>query len=180
MSDIYDIASSGMAAQRIQMDLIGENLANAGVVRADGSVFRPKVAVLESGAPFASVLQDAVMRSTPDETSAQPSETWWPATADSMDSEAGVSGGDVHRAALGGVSVAGIVEERRPPQYRLDPGNPFAQASGAHKGYVALADVDPIQEMVELVSSGRAYDADVSMLQAAKQMDLEAADIDRA
>ena len=34
--------------------------------------------------------------------------------------------------------------------------------------------------MIELISSGRVYDADVSMLQAAKQMDAEAADIDRA
>ncbi|MBV8595186.1 MAG: hypothetical protein JOZ50_02940 [Candidatus Eremiobacteraeota bacterium] len=177
MGDIYDIAASGMAAQRIQMDLIGENLANAGVVRADGSVFRPKVAVLEDGAPFASVLQDALMRSTPDETSAQADGTWT-AAADGMDGMDPASGRD--RAGLTGVAVAGIVEEHRPPQYRLDPGSPFAHASGAHKGYVALADIDPIQEMVQLVSSGRAYDADVSMLQAAKQMDLEAADIDRA
>jgi flagellar basal-body rod protein FlgC len=175
MSDIYEIAASGMAAQRVQMDLIGENLANASVVRADGSVFRPKAAVLESGVPFESVLQDAVMRSNPDEL-LQSRDAWLPI---------GSSGeGDgletVSAWQPGGVSVANIVEQQRPPQYRLDPGNPFAQHSGPHKGYVALPDVDPIQEMVELVASGRAYDANVSMLQAAKQMDVEAADIERA
>lgn len=159
MADIYDIAASGMAAQRIQMDLIGENLANAGVVRADGGVFAPKTAVLESGAPFASVLQDAMHD-------------------DDMNGFFAFGGGG--EPASGAVSVARIVEHSGSTVYRLDPGNPFAQRDGPHKGYVALPDVDPIQEMVELVASGRAYDADVSMLQAAKQMDLEAADITRA
>ncbi len=40
-------------------------------------------------------------------------------------------------------------------------------------------EVDPIEEMVRLVAAGRSYDADVSVLQTAKQMDLDAADIAR-
>jgi flagellar basal-body rod protein FlgC len=181
MSDLYDIAASGMAAQRTQMDLIAENLANAGVVRADGSVFRPKVAVVQSAASFEPALHDAVQRPI----------------AQAIFSESGERSNEFTLAGQGdidffpvddsqdspepsGVTVAGIVEERRQPQFRLDPGNPFAQKSGPHKGYLALPDVDPIEQMIALVASGRAYDADVSMLQAAKQMDLEAADIDRA
>jgi flagellar basal-body rod protein FlgC len=77
------------------------------------------------------------------------------------------------------VTIAGIVELPATPHYRFEPGNPYAAHSGAHKGYVAMPDVDPIEQMIGLVASGRAYDADVSMLQAAKQMDLEAADINR-
>lgn len=38
---------------------------------------------------------------------------------------------------------------------------------------------DSISQMVALVAAGRAYDADVSALQAAKQMDVEAIDVDR-
>ena len=41
------------------------------------------------------------------------------------------------------------------------------------------ADADPIEQMVSLVATGRAYDADVAALQAAKQMDVEAIDVDR-
>ena len=150
MSDMYEIAASGMTAQRTQMDLIAENLANAGVVRADGSVFRPKTAVVESAGQFESAMDDAA-------TFADYQDAVQPA----------------------GVTVAGIVELPREPQYRFEPGNPYAEKSGTHRGYVALPDVDPIEQMIALVASGRAYDADVSMLQAAKQMDLEAADINR-
>ena len=44
---------------------------------------------------------------------------------------------------------------------------------------VAGPDGDPIGQMIALVSTGRAYDADVAALQAAKQMDVEASDIDK-
>jgi flagellar basal-body rod protein FlgC len=160
MSDIYDIASSGMSAQRTQMDLIAQNLANAGVPRADGTVFHARAAVLEQVSPFSSALISALDEPTSDE------------FADLDDS------GDWN-APPSGVQVASVVERTDAPQYRFDPGNPFAARSGQHKGFVALPDVDPIEQMVDLVSAGRAYDANVSMLSAAKQMDVEAADIDR-
>jgi len=169
VADVYEIAASGMAAQRVQMDLIAENLANAGVVRADGSVFRPKTAVMETAAPFEPVLRDAIMG--PDLRFSSPNNEG-PALAFSFDA--------ADAAQPGGVAIAGITESRREPQYRYAPDNPFAAKTGAHKGYVAQPEVDPIGQMIALVASGRAYDADVSMLQAAKQMDLDAADIDRA
>ena len=43
----------------------------------------------------------------------------------------------------------------------------------------AVSDGDPIGQMIALVATGRAYDADVAALQAAKQMDVEASDIDK-
>lgn len=175
MGDIYDIASSGMAAQRVQMDLIGENLANAGVVRADGSVFQPRTAVLQPGVSFGSVLEDAVLQPGADEhmQPAGDSASSYPED----ETNAFFSFGDSSDRT--GVSVARVVGQHAAPVYRLDPGNPWSQHNGPHKGYVALPDVDPIHEMVELIATGRAYDANVGMLQAAKQMDLEAADIDR-
>lgn len=149
---MYEIAASGMTAQRTQMDLIAENLANAGVVRADGSVFRPKSAVVETAGQFERAMSDAADFALVDD-------------------------GDAFEPA--GVTVARIVDMPSAPHYRFEPGNPYAAKNGAHKGYVAMPDVDPIEQMVALVASGRAYDADISMLQAAKQMDLEAADINR-
>lgn len=162
MSDVYEIAASGMAAQRTQMDLIADNLANAGVVRADGGVFRPKTAVLTSEPTFEPLLRSAALRGD-----------------DSFGEFAFAEADDMSGEPAGAV-VAEIVEQPRGPQYRFDPGNPFAVKSGSHKGFVTLPDIDPIEQMVALVSSGRAYDANVSMLQAAKQMDIEAADIGRA
>lgn len=168
MADVYEIASSGMAAQRVQMDLIAENLANAGLVRADGDVFRAKSAVVESATPFGSVLRDAFMG--PD----------LRVSAFDESDDDGFALSTAEAVEPSGVTIAGITQSEPRPQYRLDPGNPFALKAGPHKGYVAQPDVDPIGQMVDLVATGRAYDADVSMLQAAKQMDLEAADIDRA
>ncbi len=158
---MYAIASSGMAAQRTQMDVIADNLAQAGVVRADGSVYRSKTAVLASESSFEPALRTALLGDA------------------GADSEFALADADEMTDGPAGVTVAGIVDDQSRPQYRFDPGNPFAAKSGSHAGYVALPDVDPIQQMVALVGSGRAYDADVSMLQAAKQMDMEAADIAR-
>jgi flagellar basal-body rod protein FlgC len=160
MSDVYEIAASGMSAQRTQMNLIAENLANAGVTRADGTVFHPKVAVLETASPFEASLSAAVSN-----TALELSDF---AFADERADEPA------------GVAVADIVDQEGGPQYRFDPANPFAAKIGSRKGYVMLPDVDPIGQMVALVSSGRAYDANVSMLNAAKQMDIEAAEIGRA
>lgn len=173
MSDLYEIAASGMSAERTQMDIIATNLANAGVVRADGSVFRPKTAVVQSAGQFEGAMRDAR------------DAIFYPATLGLtlVDTEDGLGSfgleNDVDASEIAGVTVADIVDLPREPQYKFEPGNPYAAKSGAHKGYVMLPDVDPIEQMVALLASGRAYDADISMLETAKQMDLQAADINR-
>ena len=65
-----------------------------------------------------------------------------------------------------GVRIAAIVEG--------------APHSVPRQGNVRATSVDPIEQMTSLIATGRAYDANVAMLQAAKQMEVEAADIDRA
>jgi len=64
--------------------------------------------------------------------------------------------------------------------FRFDPANPFALAASEAPGGPAPAADDSIGQMVALVAAGRAYDADVAALQAAKQMDVEAIDMDRS
>lgn len=149
----FDIAASGMAAQRIQMDVIAQNLANANVSRSDGQVFRPQTAVFAPSNSFA------------DEPDASAFDDFAVTVDDSSD------------AAPTGVQFAGLVDAANDPQYHYDPGNPLATASGPLKGFVETSDVDPISQMVGLVGASRAYDADVSALQAAKQMDVESIDI---
>ena len=75
---------------------------------------------------------------------------------------------------MGGVRIADIVEEA--------PGRDSTTgASGQPAGPQSRFDdaVDPIQQMVSLVAAGRAYDGDVAALQAAKQMDVEAIQVDQ-
>lgn len=62
-----------------------------------------------------------------------------------------------------GVEVAAIVED----------------AASSPNATHNETEVDPIEQMVALVAAGRSYDANVAVLQAAKQMDMEASDISR-
>ncbi len=66
--------------------------------------------------------------------------------------------------APGGVQVSGIVTDPTPPRRVYDPGHPDADA----QGYVSLPNVNPVNEMVDLISASRGYEADVTAMQAAK------------
>jgi flagellar basal-body rod protein FlgC len=66
----------------------------------------------------------------------------------------------------GGVEVAGIVEDQTAYKTVYDPGHPDADA----RGYVRMPNVDTVTEMVDLISASRAYEANVTAMQTAKQM----------
>ena len=68
--------------------------------------------------------------------------------------------------AIGGVEVGGVVEDQTPLKRIYDPGHPDADA----QGYVAMPNVDTVTEMVDLIGASRAYEANVTAMQAAKQM----------
>jgi flagellar basal-body rod protein FlgC len=65
-----------------------------------------------------------------------------------------------------GVQVAGITEDQTPGRRAYDPGHPDADADG----YVTLPNVNPVTEMVDLIDASRAYEANVTAMQSAKQM----------
>ena len=66
----------------------------------------------------------------------------------------------------GGVKVAAITEDVTPLKTVYDPGHPDADASG----YVQLPNVEPVEEMVDLITESRAYEANVTAMQTAKTM----------
>jgi flagellar basal-body rod protein FlgC len=65
-----------------------------------------------------------------------------------------------------GVEVTAIAEDQTPLKRVYDPSHPDADADG----YVQMPNVDPVAEMVDLISAQRAYEANVTAMQAAKQM----------
>jgi flagellar basal-body rod protein FlgC len=65
-----------------------------------------------------------------------------------------------------GVQVAGIAQDTTPNRRVYDPGHPDADA----QGYVSMPNVDSVTEMVDLISASRAYEANVTAMQSAKQM----------
>jgi flagellar basal-body rod protein FlgC len=69
-------------------------------------------------------------------------------------------------AAAGGVEVSQVVADPAPALRRYEPGHPDADKDG----YVAYPDINPVQEMVDLMGAQRAYELNASAVQAAKQM----------
>jgi flagellar basal-body rod protein FlgC len=77
-----------------------------------------------------------------------------------------VGAGSASGSQPGGVEVAGITQDQTPGKLVYDPGHPDADA----KGYVRMPNVDTVAEMVDLISASRAYEANVTAMNAAKQM----------
>jgi flagellar basal-body rod protein FlgC len=124
------ISSSALQAQRLRMDVIAANLANAQSTRTpEGGPYKRRDVVLEAmpGGRFDDILG----------------------------AEAG-----------GAVRVARLVEDDDPPRVVFDPGHPDADAHG----YVAYPNVNPITEMVNLMTATRAYEANVAAINATKRV----------
>lgn len=65
-----------------------------------------------------------------------------------------------------GVSVSDVVVDQRDPERRYLPGHPDAGADG----YVAFPRLDPAEEMVDLVSASRGFQANVASMTSIKEM----------
>ena len=65
-----------------------------------------------------------------------------------------------------GVEVAEVVTDTGPQRRVYDPGHPDADA----QGYVRLPNVNPVSEMTDLIAESRAYEANVTAMNTAKQM----------
>jgi len=68
--------------------------------------------------------------------------------------------------AAAGVRVGGVIDDETPPLRRYEPGHPDADADG----YVSYPDINPVQEMVDLMGAERAYELNASAVGATKQM----------
>ena len=78
-------------------------------------------------------------------------------------------------AIAGGVQVSAIIDDPAPPRRVYEPESPDADIDG----WVLYPNVNIVTEMTDLVSAGRAYDANVTVLNATKSMAMRALDIFR-
>lgn len=69
---------------------------------------------------------------------------------------------------MAGVSVAGVVESQAPFHSVYDPASSFADA----KGYVQTPNVDPVDEMVNMISAQQDYQANLEAFNVAKSLAL--------
>ncbi|WP_445157894.1 flagellar basal body rod protein FlgC [Halomonas sp. E14] len=73
------------------------------------------------------------------------------------------------RHGIGGVGVRQVVEDPSPLRLEYRPEHPLAN----DEGYVAMPNVEPVHEMVNMISASRSYQANVEVMNTSKQMMLK-------
>ncbi|WP_445011145.1 flagellar basal body rod protein FlgC [Vreelandella stevensii] len=71
-----------------------------------------------------------------------------------------------NRYGMGGVRVRDIVEDDSPLRLEYQPNHPAADEDG----YVAKPNVEPVHEMVNMISASRSYQANIEVFNTTKQM----------
>ena len=138
------ISASALRAERLRLDVIASNLANAHTTRtAEGGAYRRRNVVFVS----------------------QGLEEDFGATIEAM----------AEQGARQGVKVSEVIEDQSPLNMVFEPGHPDANA----EGYVAYPNVNPVSEMVDLMTATRAYEANAQAVTATKRMNDAALDIGR-
>ncbi len=74
-----------------------------------------------------------------------------------------------------GVLVEDIAEDVRPPRMVFNPSHPDADPNG----YVAMPNVNPVEEMANMISAQRSYEANITAMNSAKSMAAKALEIGR-
>ena len=74
--------------------------------------------------------------------------------------------GTLQEAGATGVKVAAVVEDQAPFKRRYEPSHPDADKDG----FVALPNVEPAEEMVDMLSAARAYQANLTAINLVRDM----------
>lgn len=144
------ISGSGLTAQRLRLDMISNNIANAQTTRT------------AAGGPYKR--QDVIF--TP-----QGQANSLPGFIQNRLAGSPVSGS----AQTGGVEVSQVITDETQGSRVYDPTNPDADKDG----YVTYPNVDLVVEMTNMLSATRSYEANLAAVDAEKRMALKALDIGR-
>jgi len=136
--DTFNVAASGLSAERLRLQTIATNMANARTTRSEeGGPYQRRVPVFEAVSVdrFGDMLDRETQR----------------------------------------VVVSAIEPDGSEAQPVYDPSHPDADADG----YVAYPNVNVLQEMVDLMTASRSYEANASVVEATRDMAMRALDIGR-
>jgi flagellar basal-body rod protein FlgC len=143
ITNAFDISSSALTAQRMRMDVISSNIANAETTRGrmvDGR-WLPYARKMVTFEPVKKSFAELLNQAT--DTTGR------------------------------GVRVARIFEDKEPFKKVYNPSHPDSDENG----YVLMPNVDPLKEMVDMISATRSYEANVTALNATKTMISKALEI---
>ncbi|MGC4092262.1 MAG: flagellar basal body rod protein FlgC [Polyangiaceae bacterium] len=130
-----EISASGLSAERVRMNTVASNLANARTTRT------------EAGGPYKRL--DPVFEALP------------------------LDNGVVAGKGASLVHVRQIQEDQRPGMMVYEPGHPDANPAG----YVEYPNVNAVEEMVNMITASRAYEAGVTSIETVKSMARSAIDL---
>ena len=146
--DGYNVAVSGMTAQRTRINVTSANIANA------------KTTHSENGGPYKkqNVVFEEILLKEGKKVNSNNLENLSKNKND---------------LSLRGVGVKSIVEDDAKPIMRFEPSHPDANEDG----YVAYPDINPVVEMVDLIEAMRSYEANVATFNTHKNIDAKTLDI---
>ena len=131
MFKVLDVSASGLTAERVRMDIIANNIANANTtLSVNGEPYKRKSVILASKTD----------------------------TSFSMDLQENIKNM--------GVEVIKIVDDTAPPKLKYDPSDPNADAGG----FIRLPNVNVLNEMVDMISATRSYEANAAAIESTKSM----------
>lgn len=138
-----DISSSGLASQRVRMNILSSNLANAQTTRTpEGGPYKRQDVVFEAAPAnddFSDYLDDSMVPM-------------------------------LRKSKINTIHI-----DQRPPRRVYEPGH----ADADKDGYVEMPNIQVMSEMVNMIAATRAYEANATALNEAKQMALKALEIGR-
>lgn len=156
----FDIAASGMTAQRVKMDTIASNIANVNTTRnPDGT----KGVYIKKDVSFAAVYDDYMNRG-PSNFSVNNPDARFDATTGKLHINTGIALNQGY--VSNGVRVEQIHETENPIKTVYDPSHPDADENG----YVDLPNINVVEEMVDMVSASKAYEANSVVAENIKSM----------
>lgn len=135
-----DIVGSGLTAQQLRLDIVGENITNMNTTRTEeGGPYRRKIVQFQAKSGQES-FRDIMTRTQ--------------------------NASQAHYQAAGGVIVTGIVEDPSDFKVTYDPDHPDAN----EEGYVEMPNVDSIAEMTDAIAASQAYSANVTLFNTMKSV----------
>ncbi|HET8636486.1 MAG TPA: flagellar basal body rod protein FlgC [Acidobacteriaceae bacterium] len=154
---VMDVSASALEAERLRAEVVASNMANANTTRTpQGGPYKRQQVVFESQASDQGAFANHFL------------------SQGAGFSNNGLENNDPEgRGDIGGVKIAAVVSDNSPGVRRYDPGHPDADKNG----YVTFPDINPLTEMVDLMSATRAYDLNSSAVEATKGMITSSLDI---
>jgi flagellar basal-body rod protein FlgC len=149
-----NISAQGLSVQRTRMNVVSENIANVNTTRTEnGEPYRRKLVQIAEGGTgekFADVFQQTRIQMTGNHPSHRPT----------------VPFRSTEERPEFGVHVSNIVTD--PAEFKViyDPAHPDANEDG----YVKMPNINYVQEMIDLITATRSFEANVTALNSAKEM----------